>query len=238
MGMIGAESYRFMQELYQNNSKEWFDDNRTRYETVLRDPFKALVAELSGPIMALLPEFEGKPKISRINNDLRFQPNKAPYKEHVWCSFGEGQAVTFFGLSREGWSVGCTVGSKKKSDLAGWRENLMKREQQWNRYIDSLQLIGGVRTHIGSCYDRPLTEGIPDTVYELVQAKDVVFYSLPKTDDSGSLERNILLGMASMIPAYFFMTVEPAKLTVALERLGSDIIPPLPEVEKVWSSIL
>ncbi len=30
----------FFKELAANNNKEWFDRNRKRYETVVREPFK------------------------------------------------------------------------------------------------------------------------------------------------------------------------------------------------------
>ena len=80
---IGTESFQFMKDLWDNNNKSWFDENRKRYEKVLRNPMKELAEDLSGPISIILPEFTGKVKVSRINNDIRFSPNKPPYKEHM-----------------------------------------------------------------------------------------------------------------------------------------------------------
>lgn len=72
----------FFKELAANNNKEWFDANRKRYETVVRDPFKNFIAELLHRLAERDPELEVEPKdvIFRINRDIRFSKDKTPYK--------------------------------------------------------------------------------------------------------------------------------------------------------------
>lgn len=234
---LGKEAWQFMAELWDNNSKEWFDQNRKRYETVLRDPFKAVALALHEPIAALLPELSGKPKISRINKDIRFAPDAPPYKEHVWCSFGEGQAVIFFGLSREGWSSGCMIGSPKRDDLHHWRRNLVDHHETWARYIESMSTFGGLRTHIGNAYKKPLYDDIPDSVLELVQAKDLVLYTTPRADTGENIEKELFAAVAAMVPAWYFMSSPMHLLKDHLKRLNGEMTAPFDEVEKVWSSI-
>ena len=89
MSYIGNDAFKFMADLQQNNNKAWFDANRTRYEQYVRDPMKALAGALEDPVFFILPEFSGRAKVSRINNDIRFSPNKPPYKERVWISFSD-----------------------------------------------------------------------------------------------------------------------------------------------------
>ena len=72
----------FFKELAANNNKEWFDKNRKRYETIVREPFKDFVAELIREMAKSDPELdiEAKDAIFRINRDIRFSKDKTPYK--------------------------------------------------------------------------------------------------------------------------------------------------------------
>lgn len=73
---------RFFQELAANNHKEWFDQNRTRYEKAVKAPFAAFISEMIAHIQAEEPGFhlEAKDAIFRINRDIRFSADKTPYK--------------------------------------------------------------------------------------------------------------------------------------------------------------
>lgn len=82
MSYFSQDYLEFFKELAANNHKEWFDSNRKRYETVVREPFKDFVAQL---IMALSErdselDLEPKQAIFRINRDIRFSKDKTPYK--------------------------------------------------------------------------------------------------------------------------------------------------------------
>lgn len=82
----------FFAELEENNHKEWFDQNRKRYEGFVKEPFKRFVAEMIAQISALDPEVRAEPKdcIFRINRDIRFSKDKTPYKTNVSASIAPG----------------------------------------------------------------------------------------------------------------------------------------------------
>ncbi|MEN8186356.1 MAG: DUF2461 domain-containing protein [Bacteroidota bacterium] len=78
-----TENYlNFFKELAANNNKEWFDQNRKRYEEVVREPFKLFVNDLINEVSKQAPEVQIEPKnaIFRINRDIRFSKDKTPYK--------------------------------------------------------------------------------------------------------------------------------------------------------------
>jgi uncharacterized protein (TIGR02453 family) len=78
----------FLQELQQNNNKEWMDANRKWYKAV-RDEFIQWLDGLNATLAALDEEYydtPGRKGINRINNNLMFHPNKPVYKDH----FGAG----------------------------------------------------------------------------------------------------------------------------------------------------
>jgi uncharacterized protein (TIGR02453 family) len=69
---------QFFHGLKRDNSKAYFEAHRTVYEEQVRQPMEALLAELE---LGLGPGTEVK--IFRLNRDLRFSPDKRPYKEHL-----------------------------------------------------------------------------------------------------------------------------------------------------------
>jgi len=78
----------FLEELQQNNNKDWMDDNRDRYHRI-RDEYRKWLMELEVELSEIDPEYYPTPKkkiLNRINNNLLYHPNKPIYKDH----FGAG----------------------------------------------------------------------------------------------------------------------------------------------------
>ena len=69
---------QFFHGLKRDNSKAYFEAHRSVYEEQVRQPMEALLAELE---QSLGPGTDVK--IFRLNRDLRFSPDKRPYKEHL-----------------------------------------------------------------------------------------------------------------------------------------------------------
>ena len=72
----------FFKELAANNHKDWFDENRKRYKNSVKEPFDHFVGDLILNIRKLDSRvlIEAKDATFRINRDIRFSPNKEPYK--------------------------------------------------------------------------------------------------------------------------------------------------------------
>jgi uncharacterized protein (TIGR02453 family) len=75
----------FFSELEKNNNREWFHENKKRYETSVKEPFENFVGGLIGKLSDVYPEMMITPKevIFRINRDIRFSKDKSPYKTHM-----------------------------------------------------------------------------------------------------------------------------------------------------------
>jgi len=82
MSYFEPDYLEFFKELAANNHKDWFDANRKRYETVVRDPFKSFISQLIKEMSKSDPDLqiEAKDAIFRINRDIRFSKDKTPYK--------------------------------------------------------------------------------------------------------------------------------------------------------------
>jgi uncharacterized protein (TIGR02453 family) len=69
------EAFKFFRDLARNNNRDWFQAHKDVYERACREPMKALMAAADPPL--------GAGWLSRINNDMRFNRDRAPYKTRI-----------------------------------------------------------------------------------------------------------------------------------------------------------
>lgn len=90
--MITQEFLSFLADLKDNNNREWFHENKKRYETAVKKPFEQFVAglierlQIHNSAIAITP----KEAIFRIYRDTRFRKDKTPYKTNVSAVVAEG----------------------------------------------------------------------------------------------------------------------------------------------------
>lgn len=86
------ESLDFLTELSRNNNREWFEANRKRYENC-RAGFTTFVEHWLAGLKEKdisLAELNAKSALFRINRDVRFSANKAPYKLNFSAYLAKG----------------------------------------------------------------------------------------------------------------------------------------------------
>ncbi len=74
---------------------DWYAENKPELTAKLIDPARALVEDLGARLRRdLSPSIEAQPKvngsISPLNEDLRFAPDKPPYRDYLMVSFWDG----------------------------------------------------------------------------------------------------------------------------------------------------
>ena len=82
----------FLTELAQNNNSAWFAAHKVEYQAA-KNEFEKLCAAILAELSLLYGNFSFvKPKdcMFRINRDVRFSKNKAPYKNCFSAYFAEG----------------------------------------------------------------------------------------------------------------------------------------------------
>lgn len=89
--VLTAPTLDFLRDLAQNNNREWFQANRKRYETA-KTEFTAFVGQVLNNVCSFeaLPNTDPKDCIFRINRDIRFSKDKAPYKLNFAAAIGPG----------------------------------------------------------------------------------------------------------------------------------------------------
>lgn len=101
--MLSKDTLQFLDDLKANNNRDWFLENKKRYEGVKKE-YQQLVSDLLDvmkPMDSSLEMLEVKNCTFRINRDIRFSKDKTPYKSHlgVWLSSGAK------GLNRSGYYI-------------------------------------------------------------------------------------------------------------------------------------
>ena len=90
--MIEKNTLQFLTDLKKSNTKEWFDANRKRY-----DAAKENIQNITGELIKAIGLYDEdiaqllvKECTFRINRDVRFSKNKAPYKSNISAIFSKG----------------------------------------------------------------------------------------------------------------------------------------------------
>ena len=101
--MLSKDSLQFLDDLKANNNRDWFLDNKKRYEVFKKDYHQLITDFLNAmkPLDPTLEMLEVKNCSFRINRDIRFSKDKSPYKDHlgIWLSSGSK------GMNRSGYYI-------------------------------------------------------------------------------------------------------------------------------------
>jgi len=93
-----TDFFGFFSDLAKNNNKEWFTKSKERYENAVQEPSLRFIRD-AGPRLQKISPFlvaEAKPfggSLSRIYRDIRFSPDKSPYKTEVGIHFWHAKAT-------------------------------------------------------------------------------------------------------------------------------------------------
>ena len=83
-GGFERSAFGFLHELQIEMNREWFEENKARYQALWVEPMTALLGDVAaGLARTYAPVRLGPPKLFRIHRDTRFSKDKSPYKTHV-----------------------------------------------------------------------------------------------------------------------------------------------------------
>jgi len=144
----------FLADLSINNNKEWFHQNKVRYERDLKQPARDLVEAVNGELSRISPGHVTPPNkaVNRINRDIRFAKDKTPYNTKVWAGFSDqgapkgSSAGFYFGFSLERVGVGCGLWAPDKERLERMRAHFAAH---YARYYELAERQGFAKTYQG-----------------------------------------------------------------------------------------
>ena len=145
----------FLQELQTHNNRDWFEAHRTQYREA-QQHFNAFTAELIRGVEAFDPSVRNvdvKDCTYRIYRDIRFSPDKSPYKNHFGayiCPGGRksGYAGYYFHIEPEqghyigGSLLACGVYCPDKAVLASIREEICDQGEAFVQAVRQAEGFG------------------------------------------------------------------------------------------------
>ncbi len=85
---------QLLQQLADNNNREWFTEHKADFDTHLMEPARLFVADMGERLREISPDIIADPRtdksIFRMYRDTRFTKDKSPYKTHLGILFWEG----------------------------------------------------------------------------------------------------------------------------------------------------
>jgi uncharacterized protein (TIGR02453 family) len=181
--MIREATFEFLRNLEQNNNREWFSSNRALYDEA-KSNFTDFCSVVLERLVAIEPDFANtqvKDCIFRINRDIRFSQNKAPYKNHFSAGFGvggrnSGKIDYYFQLQNDASIIGAGMWQPTSGNLAKFRQEIDYNPELLKYIIDSAEFKNTFPIVHGEKLKRPpkgYSEEHPEI--ELLKYKELFF---------------------------------------------------------------
>ena len=140
--VFGPETFAFLRELDRNNDREWFDSNKARYDAHVRSPALHFIGAMGSELAKLSKHYVADPRpaggsLMRIHRDVRFSPDKRPYKTNVGVHFRHAvgkdvQAPSLYlHVSQKECFLGAGLWHPEAPALAAIRRRIVERPSEW-----------------------------------------------------------------------------------------------------------
>ena len=159
---FSPDTYRFLMEIRFNNNREFFEENRARYERVLKQPMQAMAATLLPAALAVDGEFDQRIGciVSRIRRDTRFSKDKSLYRDHAWLGFrrpgrriSEGMTM-YFEITPDNYGYGIGMYAADPSLMKEYRSKILARPSKFLELERRLEKAGFLLEGESFCRDR------------------------------------------------------------------------------------
>ena len=169
------DTFKFLQELKNNNNRDWFLANKERYEASVKDSFLRFIADFSVYLEKINRNFVADPRpnggsMMRIYRDIRFSQDKTPYKTWLAAHFphkgasAEFQAPSFYlHMDLDHCFAAAGMWHPDKVALKKVRDSIVGHPKAWQKVVDSgvpIEGETGSRPPKGYSADHPLIEDL------------------------------------------------------------------------------
>lgn len=139
-----ADTFAFLNSLSKNNTREWFAENRLRYEQSFLEPALAFIRAMEKPLSRNAPLLTADDRkvggsLMRIYKDTRFSKDKTPYKTNIGIHFrhAAGKDVhapgIYLHIAPDECFLGAGIWRPPSGPLKSIREFLAENPTAWNK---------------------------------------------------------------------------------------------------------
>lgn len=148
---FGPKALKFLKELEENNDREWFEANKVRYESVVREPARAFIRAMEPKLEKISEHFVADDRkvggsLMRIYRDTRFSKDKTPYKTNIGIQFRHEQGKDvhapgmYLHLAQDGCFLGMGMWHPDSDALKAIRAKIDAEPKRWTEIIGAKQL--------------------------------------------------------------------------------------------------
>lgn len=216
--MIKKQTLQFLNDLNQNNNKEWFDANKSDYKAAHQNFLEFTqvlidgLSQIDGGIQGSL--LEPKKCVMRIYRDVRFAKDKSPYKSNFFAYINKGGKKSpfggyYFNLEPGASFFGGGIYMPESKVLTNIRQEISFNHQEWLKIVEGKKLLDfyGEVKYSGKLTRPPKGFEKNDPAIEWLKYKG--FYTQkPLSDDevlNAKLLENIISGYEVVKPLIDFI---------------------------------
>lgn len=147
--MIQRHTFDFLKELAENNNREWFQENKDRYEAAREN-----VIDFAGKLIKLINQYDptidqdldAKKCVMRIYRDIRFSKDKTPYKTNFGVSIPTkglktGRAEYFLHIATENCFIAGGYWMPPAEDLKVIRQEIDYNAHTLKQVVDNKDFV-------------------------------------------------------------------------------------------------
>ncbi|SMR81600.1 TIGR02453 family protein [Aliiroseovarius halocynthiae] len=178
MTWFSGETLLFLRDLSKNNSRDWFQANKSRYVTHVKTP----AAQFSDALNQRLATTYGtdvKTRVFRMHRDLRFSKDKTPYNTHIHIGLVDAQtgASWMVGLQTDHLVVGFGRFAFEREALAHWRETVAGPQGEILQELHANAEAAGLRLSEPELKRIPLAWAADHPQGDLLRRKGIVWWN-------------------------------------------------------------
>jgi len=141
-----AETLKFLEDLSENNNREWFKEHKSRYEEQVLDVALRFIQSMHDPLQEIAPHFVAQAtrmggSLMRVYRDTRFSKNKLPYKTNIGIQFRHELAKNvhspgyYVHIDPDEVFLGAGMWRPDADPLRGIRERIAAKPTEWKRAV-------------------------------------------------------------------------------------------------------
>jgi uncharacterized protein (TIGR02453 family) len=236
---FSPKAIRFLKQLRQNNTREWFVPRKEQFDELLRKP----MLELSTLIVHQLRTFavdhviDPARAINRIYRDVRFSKDKSPYKSNISAIYprkGMGKtagAGYYFSISGDAVELAGGIYMPGPPELAALRKEIGDHPAQCRKVLENPKMTRLVGPLQGEQLTRP-PKGYPidHSAVDLLRRRQLYYFSaMPAAIATQSgLDKLIVKQFRAMAPAVEYLNGIVASMTQGDDEESSKPLRPEP----------
>lgn len=139
---FSSQGMTFLKRLEKNNNRDWFHENQSDYEDLIRTPALNFIDDMENDLTHLSPHFLAISKkvggsLMRVHRDVRFSKDKSPYKTNIGIQFRHemGKDVHAPGfyvhIAPDECFVGVGIWRPDSTALGKIRDAIIERDTTW-----------------------------------------------------------------------------------------------------------